>query len=192
MEAAVPLVVFTVVYLGTDAIGASVLVALGSAVIAYAVRVAQGTDTRFVRNGLFGIIVAAALAAVTGQAQAAFLPGIVQSAAWAVVLAASIALRRPVLGYVVGAVLDDPTGWRRDPAVVRLGDRLTVVLLVPMVVRVAVQYPLYLAGEVGWLGVSRLALGWPLHAAALAAAGMVLLRGETPLHSDADDGGPRG
>jgi hypothetical protein len=59
-----------------------------------------------------------------------------------------------------------------------------------MVIRLAVQVPLYLAGEVGWLGVSRVVLGWPLYAAALAVAGVILLRGETPLHPDSDAGDP--
>lgn len=192
LETALPLVVFTVVYLTTDAIRPSLIVALASAVVAYLLRLARGSDTRFVRNGLLGIVVAATLAAVTGQAEAAFLPGIIQNVAWTVVLTASIVIRRPLVGYVVGTVLDEPTGWRDDPAVVRLGNRLTIVLLVPMAIRSAVQLPLYLAGEVGWLGVSRVVLGWPLHAGALALASVILLRGETPLHREAPGVEPDG
>lgn len=84
-------------------------------------------------------------------------------------------------GVVIGEVLGDRTGWRDDPAIVRLSDRLTLVMLAPTVIRLGVQLPLYLAGEVGWLGVSRVALGWPLHAATLALIGLILLRGNTPL-----------
>jgi hypothetical protein len=49
---------------------------------------------------------------------------------------------------------------------------------------VAVQYPLYLAGEVGWLGVTKIALGWPLQVAALSAMAYLLARGRTPLRED--------
>ena len=77
----------------------------------------------------------------------------------------------------------------------RLADRLTLVLLAPLLIRIAVQVPLYLAEEVGWLGLTRLALGWPLHAATLAVALLILLRGNTPMpgpEQDHGDGlGPR-
>ena len=181
LESAFPLVVFTIAYVVTDDVTGSVIAAVATALVAFGVRLAQGSETRFVRNGLVGIVIAAVVASFTGQAQDAFLPGILQNVLWVVVLGGSLVARRPLGGYVVGAVLDDVTGWRDAPAIVRLGDRLTLVLLAPMAIRVAVQVPLYLAGAVGWLGVSRVVLGWPLHAAALAIAGVILLRGGTPL-----------
>src|SRR5690606_26804793 len=123
-----------------------------------------------VGHGAMGLAVAVFFASLTGRAQDAFLPGLVQTALWALVLGGSLLLRRPAGGYLVGAVLGDATGWLQRPSIVQLGNRLTLVLLAPMVVRLAVQVPLYLAGATGWLGVSRVALGWPLHAATLAAA----------------------
>jgi hypothetical protein len=41
--------------------------------------------------------------------------------------------------------------------------------------------PLYRAGEVSALGVSKVVLGWPAYLLALTAMGVVLLRGRTPL-----------
>lgn len=181
LETAAPLLVFTAAYVLTDGLRLSITLAVLAAVAVLGVRLAQRSETRFARNGLLGVVVAAAVASFTGQAEDAFLPGLVQSGLWALVLFVSLVLRRPVGGYVVGAVLDDLSGWRDNPAIVRLGARLTLVLLAPMVVRVAVQLPLYLAGAVGWLGVSRVFLGWPLHAASLAVASAILLRGRTPL-----------
>lgn len=181
LETALPIVAFTVAYVLTDEVRPAVAVGVGSAVVLLLARLAQRSPTRFVRNGLLGIAVAAVFAMATGRAETAFLPGIIQNAAWAVVMAGSILVRRPLVGYVIGGVLGDPTGWRDDHALVRLGNRLTLVLLIPMVIRVAVQYPLYLAEAVGWLGVSRLALGWPVTVVALAAAGAILARGNTPM-----------
>ncbi|MEX0657650.1 MAG: DUF3159 domain-containing protein [Egibacteraceae bacterium] len=189
LEAALPFAVFSLAYVTSGELRAALLLGVGSAVVLFALRLAQRTSTRFARNGVVGIAVAAVIAMATGSPEAAFLPGIIQSAAWAVGLGASILLRRPAVGYLIGAVLDDPAGWRDDPAIVRLANRLTFVLLLPMVVRVAVQYPLYLAGEVGWLGAARVALGWPLYVAALVAAGALLARGRTPLHRDQQPGG---
>lgn len=184
METAFPLVVFTVAYVITDELRPAVMGSVAAAVVAYGLRLAQHSQTRFVRHGLIGILVAAAVASFTGQAEAAFLPGIVQNGVWALLLSVSVVVRWPLAGFVIGTVLDDVTGWRDDPGIVRLSNRLTLVLLAPMVIRLAVQLPLYIAGAVGWLGASRVLLGWPLHAAALALASLILLRGNTPLHRD--------
>jgi hypothetical protein len=65
--------------------------------------------------------------------------------------------------------------------VVRLCSRLTWLFVVPCLLRVAVQYPLYLSGHVGWLGATKIAMGWPLQVAGLAAMVWVLARGHTPV-----------
>jgi hypothetical protein len=85
------------------------------------------------------------------------------------------------VGFIIGSVTGDPTAWRRDPGIVKLCSRLTLLLLIPCLVRVVVQYPLYLAGQVGWLGADKVTLGWPLQVAALSAMVWVLARGRTPM-----------
>ena len=85
---------------------------------------------------------------------------------------------------MIASVTGDLTSWRRDPAVVRLCSRLTWMLAVPCIIRVAVQYPLYVAGKVGWLGVTKIGLGWPLQVASLAAMAWLLSRNSTPLEGD--------
>lgn len=187
LETSLPVVIFTIVWLITQALQLAVSAAVVGAVVAYLARRAQGSETRFVGQGLFGIVVAAAIAGFTGRAENVFLPGIIQNGLGALVLAGSLAARWPVAGFVIGEVLDDRTGWRDDAGIVRLSDRLTLVMLAPMVIRFAVQLPFYLAGDVGWLGVSRVVLGWPLHAGALALLGLILLRGNTPLRRVQED-----
>jgi hypothetical protein len=181
VETAAPLVVFTVAYLTTDDTRTAVLSALTAAAVAYGLRLLRRSETTFALQGLVGIVVAAVFVSITGEAESAFLPGLLQSGAWALLLGVTLLVRWPAAGFVIGAILHDLTGWRCNPAMFRLANRLTVVLLAPMVIRLGVQIPLYLAGEVGWLAVSRVALGWPLQAATLAVAGLILLRGKTPL-----------
>ena len=43
------------------------------------------------------------------------------------------------------------------------------------------MFPLYLAGQVELLGVTKIVLGWPAYLCALAVMGMLLVRGNTPL-----------
>jgi hypothetical protein len=181
-EAVLPFAAFTLAFVITDELHLSLGLGGAAAVALLVLRLVQRSSTQYVRHGLFAIGAGAVIALASGRAETAFLPGIVQNALWAVGLAVSMVVGRPAAGYLIGAVLGDPTGWRERPAVVRLAHRLTLVLLIPMLLRVAIQTPLYLSGEVGWLGVSRVALGWPLTAAALGVAAMMLARGQTPLH----------
>lgn len=185
LEMAAPLVVFTAAYVTTDDTRTAVITALVTAVLAYGLRVLQRSETTFARHGLIGIIIAAVFVSITGEAEDAFLPGLLQNGAWALLLGVSLVVRWPAAGFLVGAVLNDMTGWRNSPAMLKLADRLTLVLLAPIVIRLGVQVPLYLAGEVSWLATSRVALGWPLHAATLAVAGLILMRGKTPLPDSA-------
>ena len=64
---------------------------------------------------------------------------------------------------------------------VRVCTRLTWVLVGVYAVRLAIMVPLYLAAEVAWLGVAKIALSWPLWVASLALMSWMLLAGHTPL-----------
>ena len=63
---------------------------------------------------------------------------------------------------------------------VQVCGRLTLVMVAMFAIRVAVMYPLYLAGNIAALGAAKIALGWPLWAAAIAVMGAMLMRGATP------------
>ena len=190
LDSAAPALAFLVGWLLTS----DVLVSLGASaavlLVALAARVARRETVQHALGGILTTAVAAFIASRTGRAADVFLPGILLNAALAVVFAVSMAARWPVVGFVVGAVTEDPTGWRRDRGVVALCQKLTGLLLAGYVLRVAVQLPLYLADRAsggGWtteLAVSKLLLGWPLLLAGVLVAGGVLLRGRTPLQPE--------
>ena len=181
LEGALPTLGFTVTYLSTRELRLALGVGIALAVTLLVVRMVQRQPVQFVVNSLVGIGIAAIFASRSGKAEDVFLPGIIYNAVYAVLLTLSILVRWPLVGVMIGSVTGDLTAWRADPGVVRLCSRLTWLLVIPCAIRVAVQYPLYLAGEVGWLGVSKIALGWPLQVAALAAMVWLLARGRTPL-----------
>lgn len=181
LEGALPTLGFTLTYLPTRELRLALGIGISLAVVLLVVRVVQRQPVKFVVNSLVGIGIAAIFAARSGKAEDVFLPGIIYNAVYAVLLTLSIVVRWPLVGVMIGSVTGDLTAWRADPGVVRLCSRLTWLLVLPCAVRVAVQYPLYLAGEVGWLGVSKIALGWPLQVAALAAMVWLLARGRTAL-----------
>ncbi|GGK72752.1 hypothetical protein Sme01_07740 [Sphaerisporangium melleum] len=183
VEAAVPTVAFTICWITTEQLKTSLIVSIGLAVLLLVVRLVQRSTPQFVINSLIGIGIGAVLASRTGEAKDVFVPGIVYNAAYAAAMTLSIAVRWPVVGFLIGSVTGDPTGWRRDPGIVRICSRLTWLLIAPCLLRVVVQFPLYLADQVAALGVAKVVLGWPLQVASLAAMVWVLARGRTPINS---------
>ena len=191
LETALPTVAFVVAWVWlhdvTIAVGASVVVV----VALLAVRLVMGQTPRYVLSAVLATAFAAFFALRSGKAEAAFLPGILTSAAWGLGSLVSVLARWPVVGFMVAAA--DPQlsaepaslaplmSWRRDRALVAVCQRLTVVLVVLYAVRVVLMFPLYLAGQVALLGVAKIALGWPAYLVALAVMGMILVRGQTPL-----------
>jgi hypothetical protein len=185
VEAAIPTIGFTVSWIVTKELKLSLGIGAGLAVLLLLVRLAQRSTVQFVLNSIFGIAIAALFALRSGKAEDAFLPGILYNAGYAAAMLLSIVVRWPLVGFIIGSVTGDPTAWHRDREIVRLCSRLTWLLLIPCLVRVAVQYPLYLAGHVAWLGASKVVMGWPLQVAALAAMVWLLARGRTPLETAA-------
>jgi hypothetical protein len=181
VEAAVPTMSFTGVFVPTHNLTLALTAGISAAVVLLVVRLVQRSTPQFVLNSLLGIGVAALFALRSGRAEDAFLPGILYNAGYGVVMLLTVVLRWPLVGFLIGSVTGDPVGWRSDPGILRLCSRLTWMLLLPCLIRVAVQYPLYLSGEVFWLGVSKIALGWPLQVAALGGMLWLLVRGRTPV-----------
>jgi hypothetical protein len=180
-EGAIPTVGFTLTYILSKELKIALVVGAALAVVALVVRIVQKQPVQFVVNSMVGIAIAAVFALRSGKAEDVFLPGIIYNAAYAALMTVSILVRWPVVGLMIGSVTGDLSGWRSNPGIVKLCSRLTWLLVLPCAIRVAVQYPLYLAGEVGWLGATKIALGWPLQIAALSAMALLLARGRTPL-----------
>ncbi|WP_405146438.1 DUF3159 domain-containing protein [Sphaerisporangium sp. NBC_01403] len=181
IEAAVPTVVFTITWISTEQLKISLMVSIGVAVLLLLVRLAQRTTPQFVINSLIGIGIGAVFASRSGDAKDVFLPGILYNGGYAAVMVLSIVVRWPVVGFLIGSVTGDPTGWRQDSGIVRLCSRLTWLLILPCLLRVVVQLPLYYADQVAALGVAKVVLGWPIQVAALGAMVWVLARGRTPI-----------
>lgn len=203
VEAAVPTLLFTLVWLTTRTLNLALTVSVASAVIALAVRIAQRSTIQFCVNALFGIgigwffvhLAASRGGSANDQALAYFLPGILYNTGYTVVLSVTCLVGWPLVGFMVGSVTGDPTAWHRDKQVVRLCTLLTWLLVLPCLLRVIVQAPLWLAGNSGTveadtavaaLGILKVALGWPLQLAAFGGMTWLLARNRTPVEPQSD------
>lgn len=188
VEAAVPTAVFTICYLTTRELRLALIVATALTAVLLIVRVVQRSNPQFVINALFGIGIAALFASRSGEARDVFLPGILYNAGYAVVLLFTVVIGWPAIGFMIGALVGDFSSWRRDAGMRKLCNRLTLLFALPCIVRVLVQYPLYAADQIGWLGASKIIMGWPLQIAALLAMVWLLSRNSTPLEPAGEPG----
>ena len=181
LEGALPTIAFTVTWLTTRELRLALGLSIGLAVVLLGLRLAQHQTIQFVGNSLVGIGIGALFAARSGNAIDALLPGIIYNAVYAVVLVGTVVVGWPLVGFMLGSVMGDPTAWHNDRPVVRLCNRLTLMLAVPCVARVLVQYPLYQADQLAWLATAKIFMGWPLQVASLAGIVYLLARNHTPL-----------
>lgn len=168
IESAIPVLVFIGVNIAWS-LKPALIAAIGVAVVIGVFRLARRQPVRHAVNGLFGIALGAAVAWRTGQAKDFYLPGIFIAFGYAVALLVSVVIRRPLIGYVWALVMArGKHEWRLQPRMMRTFQWLTAFWAACFVLRGAVQGLLYWADQATLLGVSRIALSWPLYVAELA------------------------
>ena len=165
IEATAPGLVFVVVYVATRALVPTLIAALCVALLACAIRLVQRQGLQQALSGLFGVAIGVIFAAATGRGENYFAWGIVTNIAMALVFAVSVLLRRGLVAQFYGPLTGLPKGWQSDPTYVDLRrscNLLTWMWAGIFVLRVLVQAPLWLGGQVAALGVAKLILGLPL------------------------------
>ncbi|MCB0948508.1 MAG: DUF3159 domain-containing protein [Mycobacterium sp.] len=133
-------------------------------------------------SGFFAVGVSALIAYLVGASKGYFLLGIWMSLFWAVVFTTSVVIRRPVVGYIWGWVNAQDRHWRGIRRAVLAFDAATLVWVAVFASRFAVQHHLYDADKTGWLGVARIAMGWPLTAVAALVTYLAIRAAQRALH----------
>jgi len=145
----------------------AIAIAVGTGVLVTLVRVARRQPLRPAFGGFVGVLVSGTLAARSGEARDFFLADIWWYFVASVALVTSILLRRPLVGVLWSAAQGVGMWWRRDRPSLRRYDIATAVLAAVFAARFVVQQRLYAQNEVGWLTFSKIAMNYPLWAAAL-------------------------
>lgn len=122
--------------------------------------------------GLFGILVSAILALVTGKAANNYLLGFAVDAALAAIMLLSLALRRPAVGVLAALLSGTERDWRTDQAQRRVAAIATWLWFGLGAARLAIQFPIYLLAlgsdsATVALGATKLVMGVPLYAGVL-------------------------
>lgn len=78
---------------------------------------------------------------------------------------------------IIGPLVEENFRWRKDPERTKVYIKATWLWVGMFTVRLLVQYPLYISGNVNALGTARLIMGYPLFIATAWATWIVIKNG---------------
>jgi hypothetical protein len=162
----IPVAVFVVVNIAATlqpALIAAIAAGVGIAIW----RIARKQPLQPAVSGLFGVGIAAFIAYRTGEARGFYLPGLIYSAVLGLAFLVSVIVRWPLAGVIWHGINGDGQSWRRDPRLLRAYTWASLLWTLVFAARLVVQGLLYNADATTWLGIARLAMGYPLVGVAL-------------------------
>ena len=149
-------------------------VSVGLAAIFTIVRLVQKSPPSAALGGLIAAVAAAGLALWTGRGEDNFVPGLITNAVYGSAILVSALIGWSVIGLAAGFLMGEGTAWRTDRRKRRAFFWLGIAWAALFFARLAVQFPLYLAGDVTALGTLKLVMGLPLFAPLIAVTWLVV------------------
>ena len=168
VESIVPGLLFVVIFAISQMVYLSIGISASVSVGFILLRILRRKPLSQAIGGLIGIGIASFLAFRDGgSGRDYFLTGFATNLIYLVPLAISVIVRWPLLGVVAGFLLSEKTAWRKDKYQMRVFTAATLLWVGIFSARLLVQWPLYLADNLGALATARLVMGLPLYAAGL-------------------------
>jgi hypothetical protein len=162
IDSGLPSITFLIVHDITKNLNHSVIAALAISFVLTVIRLARRETLQHALSGIFIIAICALIAHHTGKAKDFYLPGLIINAAYAAFYLITNLVGFPVLGLILGPILGENLAWRgvkeRKSAYTRAG----WIWFGLFISRLLVQYPLYKANQLNWLGTALVVMGYPL------------------------------
>ena len=162
-DSALPSLLFVVIFVVQKDLNLALITSVVAGVILLVIRLFEKKSLTQVIGGFFGLLFSVFLTWRTNDASNFFLTGIITNLVYGIVLFISLIVRRPLLGYLVGSLVGNTSGWLQDQLLVRAYTTITWIWVGVFSIRVGVQVPLYLADNIAVLGPIKIFMGWPLY-----------------------------
>lgn len=175
----IPVAVFVLVNV-VFSLQPALIAALAAGVVVAVVRVVRRQPLQPAISGLVGVGVCAFIAYRTGEARGFYLPGLLYSAGLGLAFLVSIVVRWPLAGVIWHGINGHGQGWRKDPRMLKAYSWASALWVLVFAARLVVQGWLYNADEETWLGIARLAMGYPLIGLAILGTVLAVRRAERP------------
>ncbi|MDN4472722.1 DUF3159 domain-containing protein [Demequina zhanjiangensis] len=185
VESVLPGLVFVVAFLIWGGFQIPVIASVATVVVLVVARLIARTPITQALSGVIGVALGAIWAWRAGDAGEFFAPGLWINAGYLAAVLLTMVIRWPLVGVVMHLLRPHEGDWRKSPALMRRYQWATAVLASMFVLRLLVQVPLYMAGEVAVLGTMKLAMGIPLTALTLWAIWFLVRNAAPPAEPEA-------
>ena len=163
VDSALPSMLFILIFVFQQNLNNALIAALILGGILLLIRLFERKPLTQVISGFVGLSISALITWRTKDASNFFLTGIITNAVYGFVLLVSVLIRKPLIGYLVGSLVGDTSGWLKHPLLVRAYTIVTWLWVGVFGLRLVVQIPLYLNDSVALLGSVKIFMGWPLY-----------------------------
>ena len=163
IDSALPSMLFIVIFVFQKDLNTALVAALILGVVLLVIRALERKSLVQVLSGFVGLSISVFLTWRTKDASNFFLTGIITNAAYGFALLVSVLIKKPLIGFLVGSLVGDTSGWLKYPLLVRAYSIVTWIWVGVFSLRLLVQVPLYLDGNIAVLGSVKIFMGWPLY-----------------------------
>ena len=167
IDSGVPSILFLVIFNFGHHLHPAIYASVALSVLLTIYRLIRKESLQHALSGLFGIAICALFAGHSGKASAFYLPSIYKNIFFLIIYGGANLIRYPLLGLVIGPILGENLEWRKHPARKKVYTQAGWLWAGMFALRIAIQYPLYLANKLNALGVANFFLGYPLYLAVL-------------------------
>jgi hypothetical protein len=176
VDSGVPSILFLVIFNFGHHLHLAIYASVALSVLLTIYRLIKRESLQHALSGLFGIAICALFAGHSGKASAFYLPSIYKNIFFFVIYGGANLIRYPLLGLVIGPILGENLEWRKHPARKKVYTQAGWLWAGMFALRIAIQFPLYLANKLNALGVANFFLGYPLYLAVLWGTWQILRR----------------
>ena len=163
VDSALPSMLFILIFVFQQNLNNALIAALILGGILLLIRLFERKPLTQVISGFVGLSISVLITWRTKDASNFFLTGIITNAVYGFALLVSVLIRKPLIGYLVGSLVGDTSGWLKHPLLFRAYTIVTWLWVGVFGLRLVVQIPLYLNDSVALLGSVKIFMGWPLY-----------------------------
>jgi hypothetical protein len=163
IDSALPSMLFIVIFVFQENLNNALIASLALGAVLLVIRLIERKSLTQVFSGFLGLSISVFLTWRTKDASNFFLTGIVTNGIYGFFLLISVLIRKPLIGYLVGSLVGDTSGWLKHPLLVRAYTTVTWLWVAVFGLRLLVQIPLYLNDSIALLGSVKIFMGWPLY-----------------------------
>ena len=167
VETSLPSLLFLIFFTVTKDLNLALVIAIAAAGIFTMLRLIQRSKLIPAVSGIVGVAICAFTAFRTGNAADYYLPGFWTNGIYSVAFIVSIIVGWPLAGLIFGYIRGEQLTWRQKPKRLKAYKLATWIMAAVLLLRLAIQIPLYYMNATEVLGAMRIVMGLPLYAAGI-------------------------